>query len=99
MIGPGRAQNLRKFSETSEMPAKWPFPRPENWPKSSLEVKQRIHAMLFFPSTPISLFDLKAHFFAPTRIVQMLRAQGLSRLAVAQSPSGDFIKDCIAFAT
>jgi len=35
LIGPGRAQNLRKFSETSEMPAKWPFPGPENWPKSS----------------------------------------------------------------
>ena len=34
-IGPWRAQNRKKIRGTSEMPAKSPFPGPENWPKSS----------------------------------------------------------------
>ena len=38
----------------------------------------------YFSFIPISLFDLKAHFFAPTRSVQTLSRAGLSRLAVAQ---------------
>jgi hypothetical protein len=39
------------------------------------------HAIFSF--NPISLFDLKAHFFAPTRTSKCCRAQGPSSLAVA----------------
>src|SRR5437762_1206460 len=39
---------------------------------------------IFFPSS-VSLFDLKARFFVPTRLAQRRRAQALSRLAVAPS--------------
>jgi hypothetical protein len=58
----------------------------------ALEVKQRIHGMLFFPSNPISLFDSKAHFFAPTRIVRMLSRAGavkVGRRSDISSRSGD----------
>src|SRR3954452_4169013 len=37
---------------------------------------------IFSPSS-VSLFDLKARFFVPTRLAQRRRAQALSRLAVA----------------
>src|SRR5438105_7195541 len=42
----------------------------------ALEVKRKIHDMLFFFFNPISLFDLKAHFFAPTRHFQTLSRAG-----------------------
>jgi hypothetical protein len=50
--------------------------------------------MLFFPFSfnPISLFDSKAHFFAPTRIVQMLSRAGavkVGRRSDISSRSGD----------
>jgi hypothetical protein len=48
------------------------------------------HAIFSF--NPISLFDLKAHFFAPTRIVQMLSRAGavkVGRRSDISSRSGD----------
>jgi hypothetical protein len=41
----------------------------------ALEVKRKFHDMIF-SFIPISLFDLKAHFFAPTRGVQTLSRAG-----------------------
>jgi hypothetical protein len=49
----------------------------------ALEVKQRIHAF-YFSFNPISLFDLKPISSSRPAASKRCRAQGLSRLAVAQ---------------
>ena len=54
------------------------------------QAENSCHAIFSF--NPISLFDLKAHFFAPTRIVQMLSRAGavkVGRRSDIWSRSGD----------
>jgi len=39
---PGAPGTVRKFPSASKMPAKWPLPRSENWPKSSSGLASKI---------------------------------------------------------
>ena len=66
-----------------------PVPKTLVWGFRSQAENSR-HAIFSF--NPISLFDLKAHFFAPTRIVRMLSRAGtvkVGRRSDISSRSGD----------
>jgi len=86
----------RRPSERVERPV---IPAAENlvWGFRSQAENSRHAILSFFPSfllsfNPISLFDSKAHFFAPTRIVRMLSRAGavkVGRRSDISSRSGD----------